>query len=210
MTFRNSSRVTAQESAGIIQCAYRCSLAVRHLRKNQERHDGKPMRARMQNIERTSTPQQSLNDVQPVEEFQGPELDDQTDPQRIQALRRWAQASLTRSFKRWRVYIEILHDKVQIGQSALKNLMHGDLFQYFRQWADILAAYGDSVTPWRSHPGQMVGLSKDGREYEFLHGERLEGDTECGVLIEPVLSDKSVWKVRWLASGKKPRTLQAQ
>ena len=59
------------------------------------------------------------------------------------------------------------------------------------------------VTPSRSHAGLFVGLSKEGREYEFQHGDRLEGDTECGVLIEPVLSNKSVWRVRWLSSGKK-------
>ena len=62
---------------------------------------------------------------------------------------------------------------------------------------------GDNITPWRSHPGLLVSLSKEGREYEFQHGDRVEGDTECGVLIEPVLSNKSVWRVRWLSSGKK-------
>ena len=121
----------------------------------------------------------------------------------IATLKRWAMAKLTRCFMNWKKWILILHDKVQMGQSAIKNLVHGEVYSFFRKWVEIFEAYGDSVTPRRSFPGQLVGLSKDGREYEFLHGERLEGDTECGVLLEPVLSNKSVWTVKWLSTGKK-------
>jgi hypothetical protein len=84
----------------------------------------------------------------------------------------------------------------------VKSLMFGVLYTHFRRWLEVLAVYGDKLTPWRSHAGKLVTLSKEGREYEFLHGERMDGDTECGVLVESLLSDKTLWKVRWLSSGK--------
>ena len=123
--------------------------------------------------------------------------------ERLKALKRWREASLLRCFAQWKTYLMILHDKVQLGKSAVKNLVYGELYTCFRKWADILAAYGDKLTPWRSYVGQLVTLTKEGREWEFLHGERVDGDSECGVLVEQLLSDKSIWKVRWLSSGKK-------
>ena len=82
-------------------------------------------------------------------------------------------------------------------------MIHGETFSCFHKWAQLIASYGDLVTTWRSCPGLLVALSKEGREHSILHSDQVDGDTECGVMIEPVLSDRTVWQVRWSSTGKK-------
>jgi hypothetical protein len=102
----------------------------------------------------------------------------------------------------WKNYILNLHDTEVNAKGLVKDLLYGEMYACFRKWADKIQRLSDIVNPKKSFPGKLVALSNDGRAHALVHGERLDGDTECGVLIEPLLSDKTVWRVRWLSSGK--------
>jgi hypothetical protein len=58
------------------------------------------------------------------------------------------------------------------------------------------------VKPWRAKPGAKVCLSVEGKEFELEQGRRIDGDQGGGVLVSPLLSDKTLWRVKWNQSGK--------
>ena len=193
-------RVTSRKCATMIQCAFRCRLASRRFQK--EKASQKEKAIAEERLLRTAL--QETHDanhgssVQRTVSGDGPPVPND----RLRVLKRWRGASLLRCFTQWKTFLMILHERRQRGKSMVKSLMFGMLYTYFGGWRQVLAVYGDKLTPWRSYAGQLVALSKEGREYEFLNGQRMDGDTECGVLVESLLTDKTLWKVRWLSSGK--------
>jgi len=94
-----------------------------------------------------------------------------------------------------------LKRQIQRGLRVGKFFTQGVLFSMFNRWRNCLPEPGSVLLPHRCKPGVKVMLSAEGKEFEFANGRRIEGDNGAGVLVKAVLSDNTMWKVRWLSSN---------
>lgn len=77
------------------------------------------------------------------------------------------------------------------------------VFDTFHKWKTKTNQDKEVVKPWKTKSGMIVTLSESGKEFEFAHGKRLDGDTQAGQLLYPLTSDKTMWMVQWMATGVK-------
>ena len=133
--------IIVPKSVLTIQCAYRRRLASSRLSNLQEQRDERLMRSAMRRHDSHPAEDIGIN----VGESAPPESE-QGEPQghdRLTALKRWMKAALARCFGRWRTWILVLNGKLEMGQSAIKQMMHGGMYACFRGWAALLASYGE-------------------------------------------------------------------
>ncbi|EKX50847.1 hypothetical protein GUITHDRAFT_103436 [Guillardia theta CCMP2712] len=116
-------------------------------------------------------------------------------------INRWKFAMLGKCVQNWRNYTDRIKGRSGCALRVMKTMRHGNIYQHFLRWSDSIKLRGDLVTPFRARADMKVALTEEGKEYEFKHGRRLDGDTGLGLLVRPVLQDKSMWEVRWVSSG---------
>jgi len=125
----------------------------------------------------------------------------QMDRNDLASLRKWLLRDMAKCLTAWKRHVREMQRKRHMMKTILKSLKYGNHYHYFKRWKTAAMNAPDVITPWRSHAGQTVQLSAEGKEYEFALGRRLQGDGGIGVLLTPLLKDKTVWKVQWKGSG---------
>lgn len=118
----------------------------------------------------------------------------------LAALRKWLLRDMAKCFTAWKRQLRETLRKRQMMKNIVKSLKFGNHYYYFKRWRNAVSNAPDLITPWRARAGQMVQLSAEGKEYEFSLGRRLQGDDGIGILLSPLLQDKTVWKVQWKSS----------
>jgi hypothetical protein len=105
--------------------------------------------------------------------------------------------------KTWKSKVDEKKGKSKTAVNFLKRWQFASVFDTFKTWKTVANTDKLVVKPWKARPGMIVTLSESGKEFEFAHGKRLDGDTQAGQLLYPLMSDKTMWRVKWLATGAK-------
>jgi hypothetical protein len=116
------------------------------------------------------------------------------------ALRKWILRDMHKCFTAWNRYLKSQQKQRHKMRGIIKSMKHL-CYHSFKKWKTKSQNVSTIVTPWRSHEGQKVQLREEGKEHEFALGRRIDGDDGTGYLVSPMLKDKTVWNVRWEASG---------
>lgn len=117
------------------------------------------------------------------------------------AMKKWLKRDMHKCFSLWRRHLKVNQNKRYLMKAMVKSLKFGGTYRFFKKWKTAAQNLTDIVTPWNAKAGERVYLSPEGKDYEFTLGRRLKGDDDTGFLVAPMLSDKTVWKVRWESSG---------
>ena len=137
--------ITAPKCAIKIQCAYRRRLASSRFQSLLELQDERLIQSVMRNDDTQKVEDNAMSIGQNGSAISRTESENQAQGghDRLTALKRWLKAVLTRCFGRWRKWIQVLNGKMDMGQSAIKHLLHGEVYSCFRRWSVLLASYGE-------------------------------------------------------------------